>query len=212
MSYYLEYHPFGPIDTNIVILACPETKECALFDAPLDSAVAIKERIAELGYSVKKLLLTHSHWDHIGSAAELSKIFSLPVTVHSADQGNVLKPGSDQVRGIKIDPVDNIELIEEGDEIQVGNLSLRVVHTPGHTPGGVCYYLEKEGVMISGDTLFCGSMGRVDLPTSTPNEMWKSLKKLAKFPDETKVYPGHGPETTIGDEPWLESAQELFNR
>jgi len=101
--------------------------------------------------------------------------------------------------------------LQEGEIIEVGKLQLIVIASPGHTPGGVCFYLDKEKILFSGDTLFKGSIGNLSFPTADPQAMWHSLKKLEKLPSETVVYPGHGPSTTIGDEDWLPKAQELFS-
>jgi glyoxylase-like metal-dependent hydrolase (beta-lactamase superfamily II) len=98
----------------------------------------------------------------------------------------------------------------EGQKLTVGDLDIEVIHTPGHTPGGVCFYLPKEKVLISGDTLFRGTIGNLNFPTSRPDLMWGSLKKLAALPADTKVYPGHGGSTTIGAEKWIGHAKERF--
>ncbi len=101
-------------------------------------------------------------------------------------------------------------ILEEGDRISIGEIAFTVISTPGHSPGCVCFYCEKEHILFSGDTLFKGTIGNLTFPTSVPDEMWPSLDKLAALPPETKVYPGHGPSTTIGDESWLPRARKLF--
>ncbi len=194
----------GPIETNAYLVECPETHEAALIDAPLGVASEIKDYP-----NIKKIFITHSHWDHIADAAKLKSTFHIPLYIHSYDEENLKKPGSDRlplffpVQGTKAEG-----LLEEGEKFKIGKLEFQVIETPGHSPGGVCFWFPKEKVLFSGDTLFRGSMGRVDFPTSSPAQMWESLKKLGKLPPETKVYPGHGPPTTIGSESWIKNAGE----
>ena len=157
------------------------------------------------------ILLTHSHWDHLAGLAELKKLVDAPVYVHEADKPNVREPGADQLPlYFAIEGVEPDHLLKEGDVLKVGELTIEVIHTPGHTPGGVCFYLPNQHVLFSGDTLFQGTLGNLSLPTARPALMWSSLKKLAKLPPQTKVYPGHGDSTTIGKEAWLEDAEEFF--
>ena len=136
----------------------------------------------------------------------------MPVYVHQKDRANVVKPGSD---GLPLmSPIEGVETefdLKEGQIITIGHLELKVIETPGHTPGGVCFYLEKEKILFAGDTLFKGSIGNLSLPTADRSAMWKSLEKLEKLPSDTFVYSGHGPSTTIGDENWLPKAREIFS-
>ena len=111
---------------------------------------------------------------------------------------------------IDIEGVSGAKFFQERDKISVGNLLFEVIHTPGHTPGGVCFYAQEQGILFSGDTLFKGSIGNLSFPTCNSKEMWKSLDKLAKLQPETKVYPGHGPYTTIKNESWLPKAEQIF--
>lgn len=201
----------GPFQTNAYVVSCPETLEAAIIDPAPESATSIIQYITEHKLIPTKILLTHSHWDHIADAALLKKGYELPLYVHAFDALNMEQPGSDglplffKIEGVKPD-----HLIKENDLIAIGNCTLKVIETPGHTPGGVCFYDEKRNILISGDTLFKGSIGNLSFPTARPHLMWSSLEKLARLPKETKVYPGHGPATTIGREDWLDRAQELF--
>ena len=102
-------------------------------------------------------------------------------------------------------------MLEDKDKLKVGKVELQVIHTPGHTPGSICLYIPKENVLISGDTLFAGSIGNISFPTSKPKLMWESLKKLSKLTPDTKVLPGHGQSTTIGKEKWLNKAEDYFS-
>lgn len=195
--------PCGPISTNGYLLGCSETRKAVLIDAPEDVWKEAIPYINKHNLSVEKLLLTHSHWDHILDAAICEKQ-GLSVWVHSNDSANVTKPGSDKLPMFSSwEKVSSVNLLEEGQKIEVGNLEITVLHTPGHSPGCVCFYIEKKHVLFSGDTLFQGAMGRVDLPTGNPSDMRVSLKRLSKLPKNTQVFPGHGAETTIGAEGWL---------
>lgn len=203
----LEVFPSGPADTNAYLLACSQTKQAAVIDVPFDSVDPLLKCAEKLGLSIKMILLTHSHWDHTAEVALLKQKTNAPVYVHQEDAGNLEVPGSDKlplflpVVGVKEDG-----FLTGGQELHVGNLLIQVIHTPGHTPGGVCFYLPNEKVLISGDTLFRGTIGNLSFPTARPELMWQSLKKLALLPRETKVYPGHGGPTTIGEEQWIAKA------
>ncbi len=199
----VECFPCGPLSTNGYLLGCTETKKAAIIDAPLGIWNEAANCIRKNSLIVDTLLLTHSHWDHILDAA-LCKKNGLTVWVHPNDAGNVIRPGSDKLPMFTSwEKVESIEHLSDYQKIFIGNLEVRVIYTPGHSPGCVCFYLEKQNALFSGDTLFQGSMGRVDLPTGNPLEMRNSLRKLSALPKNTKVFPGHGPETTIGAEDWL---------
>jgi len=171
----------------------------------------IVSQIEALSFTPKFLFLTHSHWDHTADAAFLKKKWELPLYVHELDAPNVENPGSDGLPVLIDVPKAEVDhFLEDGQKIQVGELSIEVIHTPGHTPGGVCFYLKDQNVLISGDTLFREAIGRLDLPTAEPEKMWGSLEKLAQLPSNTRVIPGHGDETTIGAERWLANAKEYF--
>ena len=188
-----------------------QTHKGAIIDAPADSGDQLFKRIEELELDIEMLLLTHSHWDHTAAAASLKEKLNIPVYVHKLDEENLKKPGSDGLPLlIEVPPVEPDHFLEDGQEIKLGELTLKVIHTPGHTPGGVCFYLESENVLISGDTLFKGTIGNLSFPTSVPAKMWDSLKILSLLPPNTRVIPGHGEETTIGKEEWLKEAKKYF--
>ncbi|WP_068471432.1 MBL fold metallo-hydrolase [Candidatus Protochlamydia phocaeensis] len=207
----IQAFPSGPFSTNAYVAACPLTKAAAIIDPAPESAAAIQTFLNQQALTCKHILLTHSHWDHIADVGALKSFYHARVYIHSLDALNLEHPGSDGLPcWISIEGVQPDVLIEEGSLIQIGHLSFTVLHTPGHTPGGVCFYESKEAVLFSGDTLFKGTIGNLSFPTSQPALMWPSLAKLAQLPPQTKVYPGHGPATTIGAETWLPHAQELF--
>jgi hydroxyacylglutathione hydrolase len=203
--------PSGPFATNCYLLYCPETKEAALIDAPPDSFETVKNQIDKNNLNPKYLLFTHSHWDHIADASKFLKQYPLISAIHPLDAPNLQQPGIDKLpTWLDIEGVSPKQLLAEGDCISIGNLKAHVIHTPGHTPGGVCFYLPEQQLLFSGDTLFKGTIGNLSFPTANPELMWQSLQKIAKLPKETVVLPGHGGRTSIGEEPWLSRAEELF--
>lgn len=208
---FIQCFPSGPFSTNAYLVACPLTKEAAIIDPAPDSFQAIQSTLDSQGFICKAVLLTHSHWDHIADLSLVKDLYAVPVYVHELDAPNVEQPGIDGLPlwvsfpGVKPD-----NYLQEHDTIHIGKLTLTVIHTPGHTPGGVCFYEPQEEVLLSGDTLFKGTIGNLSFPTAQPDLMWASLAKLAQLPPQTKVFPGHGPSTTIGAESWLPDAQKLF--
>ena len=201
----------GPFQTNAIVISCDQTRKAAIIDPSPGSMELITGYIEKENLQPEKILLTHSHWDHTADVSKVKKKYSIPVFIHEEDKKNLIFPGADGLPLIvEIEGVEPDHLIKEGDTIMVGQLHLEVIHTPGHSPGGVCFYCSEENILISGDTLFKGSIGNLSLPTSDPDTMWPSLKKLHTLPAETAVYPGHGPTTTIGAENWLPKAKELF--
>ena len=207
----LKAFPSGPFETNGYVVWCDQTRACAIIDPAPESAESLSEFISQFQLEPKMILLTHSHWDHTADVAPLKKGLNLPVYIHELDQGNLVNPGSDGLPlWVSIEGVEPDHFLQDGEKIQLGNEVLEVIHTPGHTPGGVCFFDRDSRILISGDTLFKGSIGNLSFPTARPELMWSSLDLLAKLPKETKVYPGHGPSTTIGAETWLPKARELF--
>lgn len=197
----IDIFPSGPLLTNAYLLGCEKTKRAVIIDAPMNCQEDVLTAVRSKELKVDAILLTHSHWDHIADVKTLRDQLHVSVYVHKEDAKNLEIPGTDQlplmvpIAGIKAD-----HFLEEGQRIDVGNLSLEVLHTPGHSPGCVCFYLARESVLFSGDTLFRGAIGNTQFPTSSSKQMRASLKRLASLPKETKVFPGHGEETTIGTE------------
>jgi glyoxylase-like metal-dependent hydrolase (beta-lactamase superfamily II) len=208
---FIQVFSSGPIDTNAMLIACEKSRTAAIIDPALGSAKELIKTAKKKGFSIQVIYLTHSHWDHIGDLKFLKDTLKVPVYVHKQDAHDVEYPPKGAFAPFPITGTVPDGYLEDGQVIQLGDLSFTVIHTPGHSPGGVCFYFPTENVLISGDTLFKGTMGRIDLPHSLPALMWGSLKKLSKLPPETRVFPGHGDDTTIGREKWIEKAQEKFN-
>ncbi|MBP7274618.1 MAG: MBL fold metallo-hydrolase [Kiritimatiellae bacterium] len=192
--------PVGPFEVNCY-LACQPDGAALLFDPGAD-ADAILAWIKQKHARVEAILLTHGHMDHLSALADVSRALPVPVYGHPADErwafgpNNQLPPHYD----IPVRPESSWVDVSESVPIHAAGWDLRVIETPGHTPGGVCYYFPTEAVLISGDTLFRNNVGRTDLPGASSRSLAQSLKKLARLPHAVHVYPGHGEPTTIGDE------------
>lgn len=203
--------PTEPCATNMYIICCKDTPDAIIIDPGVGSFEMILEAVRQHSLKPVAIWLTHSHWDHIVDAAKIKREFSLPIYVHEEDKGNLEKPGSDGV-GMAVSTIEGTtpdHLIKDGDLLIVGKFSFKVIHTPGHTPGGLCFYCEKEKTLFSGDTFYRGLIGSLSLPTSQVERMWQSLDKIATLPPDTIVFPGHGPSTTIKGEPWLTNAKKM---
>lgn len=196
----IEGRAVGAMGANCYIVSCPETKKAAVID-PGAEAKNLHRWILEKGYQVDYILLTHGHFDHIGAVDELRKLFQAKVGIHEGDAA-MLTDGKENLSGyvgraFDTQPADL--LLEDGQVLIVGNERITVLVTPGHTLGGVSF-LTSEG-LLSGDTLFEGSIGRTDFPGGSLEQQLDGIKKkLLVLPDETRVYPGHGSDTTIGRE------------
>jgi hydroxyacylglutathione hydrolase len=196
----------GEFYTNCYIIACPESGDSAVID-PGTPDPWIEQTLAQHGLKPSFILLTHGHLDHIGGVERVKALTGAPVYIHPDDAAMLTDPAKNGSLyfGMPVTAPGPDHLLAEGDLIRVGKLAFQVLHTPGHTPGGVCFYLPaapgRAPQLIAGDTLFAGSIGRTDLPGGDHATLIRSIKeKLLPLPPETVVYPGHGPATTIGDE------------
>lgn len=174
----------GPYQSNCYILGCKQTGQGLVID-PGDEVLRIVKEISRSGLEIKTILITHGHFDHTGAAQELRRITKAPVWIHPFDAGGLgFKPDGD---------------LFDGQEIPLGTLSVSVIHTPGHSPGGTSFY--APGAVFTGDTLFAGSVGRTDFPGGDHNLLVQGvIKKIFPLGDEVRVYPGHGPNSTIKTE------------
>ncbi len=203
----------GPIATNVHVLADARTREAIAIDTATPCLAWIAEELAARGWTLKFIISTHGHWDHIGDNAAVAAHTGADIAVHPLDRERLTDPKPLWAPFEIVPSVPAVELAEGG-EIRFGEIRLRVLHTPGHTEGSVCLQSVDDGLLFSGDTLFAGGWGRVDLPGGDPAAMVGSLARLLELPDATAVFPGHGSETTIGRErAWLElvrDGQRLF--
>jgi glyoxylase-like metal-dependent hydrolase (beta-lactamase superfamily II) len=198
----IERFQVGSLWTNCYVVA--SEKGDALVIDPGGPMSDVKRFIADNGLRVKQILLTHGHSDHIMGLREIRNLASDGVAVHPEDADCVTNPSKNlsAVMGSSFQSNAAEFEFEDGDVIRAGDLSARVIHTPGHTTGGCCFYVTEgsNALLISGDTLFARSVGRTDLPGGDEKTLLESLKKLEEFPDSLIVYPGHGPSTTLGEE------------
>jgi len=196
----IERLPLGVYAANCYIVMCEETKEAMIVDLGGEPEEIIKKS-KELGFNIKCIVLTHGHGDHIAGIPDLLRTVKCPVYIHEKDEEMLLDPklnltASMSTKEISIRPDG---LLKDGDIIKVGNLDIKVIHTPGHTMGGIS--LHVGNYLITGDTLFKGSIGRTDLYGGSYDEILDSVNnKLLKFSDETIILPGHGPATKVGIE------------
>lgn len=190
----------GPIMANCYILGCERTKSAAVID-PGEDADRILMKLAEDKLTLKYIINTHGHFDHVGGNAALKKASEAGLVIHPADEHMLSELGMTAASfGLSTEnspPPDRT--VNEGDIITFGDISLKVLHTPGHSAGGISLLTDK--IVFVGDTLFAGSIGRTDLPGGDYNTLISSIKtKLLVLDEDTKVYTGHGPATTIGQE------------
>jgi len=185
----------GPIASNCYLIGSETTGEGMIVD-PGDEASRILNTVKELGLEIKFIVLTHTHWDHMSALSEVSEATAAEVCVHTDESGSI---PARSPSGVLDSPAAPVHWLRGGDGLDVGDLRFLVIHTPGHTPGSIC--LLGNGILFSGDTLFNCGVGRTDLPGSSHRQLMDSLTtKLMILPDDTTVYPGHGPDTTIGAE------------
>ncbi|HYF03496.1 MAG TPA: MBL fold metallo-hydrolase [Patescibacteria group bacterium] len=193
----------GPVATYGYLITDSETKKAVLVDTPKDCAEPFLQLLKDENLELERILLTHSHWDHTADAAEMQRRTGAPIYLHKDDEYRATDPGKYlgwklpfEIEAISID-----EFLKEGDTIECGRWKFDVIHTPGHTEGGVCFIDHAMKIALVGDTLFKSSVGRTDLPGGDAKMLLKSIReKLLTLPDDYTVLPGHGDMTTIGAE------------
>jgi len=198
----------GPIATNVHVLADARSREAIAIDTAIPCLAWIADELAARDWTLKLIVSTHGHWDHIGDNAAVAAHTGADIAVHPLDRDRLTHP---QPLWAPFEIVPSIPAVElaEGGEVRFGDIRLTVLHTPGHTEGSVCLLDRDAGLLFSGDTLFAGGWGRVDLPGGDPTEMAASLARLSELEDATQVFPGHGGATTIGRErAWLELVRD----
>jgi glyoxylase-like metal-dependent hydrolase (beta-lactamase superfamily II) len=197
-----EIFPVGPLQCNCSVVADETTREAMVID-PGDEIDRILQIVEQHGLSVKQIVVTHAHIDHVGGAAKLKRLTGAPILINKNDS-TLLKMLAIQAAWVGMASPEKVHIdqdLADGDVIKTGSLVSTVMHTPGHTEGSVCLYFAPEQKLIAGDTLFAGSIGRTDLPGGSFRKIMNSLHhRVLALPDETIVIPGHGPLTTIAEE------------
>lgn len=198
----VEKYVVGIIGTNCYLVINEDTKETVMVD-PGGYPEELKNEIKQKGLKIQAVLLTHAHFDHIMGLADVMKDFAVPVYVEEMDK-DMLTDGDMNLSGGYMNggfQFENARTVTDGQVLEIAGFRFQVIHTPGHTPGGCCYYEKEEGVLFSGDTLFHTSVGRSDFPGGSASDLVRSVReKLLVLPEKTHVYPGHMDETTIGYE------------
>lgn len=202
----LQIHAFeaGPVATIGYLVIDEATGDAVIIDAPVDSADRFVAALDAAGATPRALILTHSHWDHTGDVVPLKQRFpEMRIYVHPDDEYRLVDPMAHTIWKLPftIEGTTPDGHLHQGDTFHLGDIRFDVLHTPGHTEGGICLYDRAHGMIFVGDTLFAGSVGRTDLPGGDWGTLISSITDhLLPLPDETAVYPGHGPSTTIGEE------------
>jgi glyoxylase-like metal-dependent hydrolase (beta-lactamase superfamily II) len=197
-----EIFPVGPLQCNCSVVGDEHTKEAIVIDPgdDIDEVMAILQRHT---LTVKQIVVTHAHIDHVGGAMKLKRLTGAPVLLNQNDYA-LLKMLDVQASWIGMPAPEAVKIdasLEAGEQVRAGSLVADILHTPGHTEGSICLYFAAEKKLIAGDTLFAGSIGRTDLPGGSYEKIMRSLHgPVLALPDETVVVPGHGPLTTIGAE------------
>jgi hydroxyacylglutathione hydrolase len=202
MSIIVENYQLGMVRTNCYVVYNDSTKEAIVVD-PADNGAYIKNVLEEKGLTIQAILLTHGHFDHIMAATYLQEMYQIQIMAHEQEKQILEDPSMNLSIGmggnsciVKAD-----RYLKDNEILELIGTQIKVLHTPGHTAGGTCYLFEKEKILLSGDTLFQGSVGRTDFPTGSMSTLVQSIKdKLMVLDDEVIVYPGHEGETSIGRE------------
>ena len=195
---------FNPVGENTYIIWDEEKREAAIIDAGMSNSrenAAVSQFITENGLQLKYALQTHMHFDHVWGLSFIQETYGLKPICHAAEE-SIYSEVPEMTSMFRLSMNWNLPTVEryidEGETLQLGNTVIKVLHTPGHTPGGLSYYIESARTLFTGDTLFKGSIGRTDLPGGNLKEELKSIKnKIITLPSETLIYSGHGPESNI---------------
>ncbi len=201
MTLRIETFPAGPAATNAYLVADDATGDAIIVDAPHAVTATILAAAREHGWTVRRIVITHTHWDHVADAAELRAASGVPLAAHPQARRELEAPSGEVGPPlVPIAPVPQDEELAEGDTVTVGGHVFRVLHLPGHEPWHIVLAGEADRVLLGGDVLFPDGHGRTDLPGADQAAMAASLRRLLDLPPETVVYPGHGQPTTIGAE------------
>ncbi|HZU29706.1 MAG TPA: MBL fold metallo-hydrolase [Candidatus Angelobacter sp.] len=194
--------PVGPLQCNCSIVGDEQTHEAMVID-PGDQIDGILEILRQEKLTLKQIVITHAHIDHVGGAMKLKAATGAPILMNQNDYA-LLKMLDMQAAWVGMKSPGAVQIdapLSQGDVLKIGEITSNVIHTPGHTEGSICVYFPAEQKLIAGDTLFAGSIGRTDLPGGSMEKIMRSLHtQVLALPDDTEVTPGHGPNTTIGEE------------
>ena len=192
----------GIVGTNAYLVADEETKQAVLFDAPDHTVAPMLDEAKKNGWDIIGLWLTHGHFDHVADHNVVTDRYpSARVLIHKLDEDKLINPRSGMFQLPFIIPPRNADAyVEDGQKLKLGNLDVEVIHTPGHAPGHVMYYFPKEKLLVGGDLIIAGSVGRTDLPDSNHAQLIGSIKKIMQLPGDTQLLPGHGSPSTLDDE------------
>src|SRR6188472_4490242 len=195
----------GPVSTNVWVLGDEASREALCIDAATPSVDWISASLAERGWTLKLLVSSHRHWDHIGDNAAVVERTGASLAAHQLDRHGLERPSFTVPPPFPILPSVPALDLAEGSRIRFGGITLEVLHTPGHTEGSVCLLAEGERLLFTGDTLFRGGWGRTDLPGGSNELMVESIGRLATLAPDLAVLPGHGERTTLeGERAWME--------
>jgi|SRR5215471_5675320 len=198
MALAVDRFELGPIGTNCYVVRTERGAPEAVVVDPGDDPTDLRLEIARMGVTVAGILVTHTHYDHIGAVAELAESTGAPVYISEVEAPVLARP-DDYYPGHRIRPWDTVVALSGDEQIDLGGISFETVNVPGHSPGHIAFYADL--CLFSGDVLFAGSVGRTDLPMASWDTLVESIRALVdRFPPETVVYSGHGPPTTLGDE------------
>lgn len=190
----------GRYATNCYFVYREDSQDVVVIDVP-DEGKMVANTLAKYGFKVSAILLTHGHFDHIWGVSELRSATSAKVYAFEKEEDIMESPRLNMSQSMRPVRLKVNKYLKDGDELELAGIKFKMIATPGHTHGSCCYYIEEAGMLLSGDTLFFESVGRNDFPTGSMSDLKRSCKeKLFLLPDETKVYPGHGDDTTIGHE------------
>jgi glyoxylase-like metal-dependent hydrolase (beta-lactamase superfamily II) len=193
----------GPIATNLYVLGDEVSREALAIDTATPCVEWLTTTLAERGWTLKLIVSTHRHWDHIGDNAAVADATGAQIAVHVLDRQGLENPVASSAP-FPIPPSVPAVDLADGSRIRFGEIDLEVLHTPGHTEGSVCLLADSGRLLFTGDTLFAGSWGRTDLPGGSEAQMVESLTRLSGMADDLRVLPGHGSHSTLeGEKPWL---------
>jgi hydroxyacylglutathione hydrolase len=192
----------GIAATNAFVIADEKTGEAVLFDAPNDTVAPLLDEIESRGWRLIGLWLTHGHFDHVADHAIVTQRFpDARVLIHPSDEPKLKNPKPTNLRlPFVIPPRSADAFLSDGQMLKIGEIPVQVIHTPGHCSGHVCFYLPTEKVLVGGDLIIMGAVGRTDLPDSNEDHLFDSLRKVLKLPPETRLLPGHGSQSTLNAE------------